>query len=559
MKQGFHGFSLKGLGSDIFAGLTFAVVNVPQCMAHALLAMVNPVFGIYTLMLAVPVGALFTSSIFMNVSTTSALSVATGAGLAGIPPEQKAQSLVVLVILVGIIQLVMGLFRLGFLVKFVSNAVMTGFLNGVAILIILGQLGDLTGYRSSYANKVAQAHDLVMNLDLINFRTTLIGLVTLGLISALLFTRVRKYAFIIAITLATALLAGLGWDTVVMVGDLAKIPESLPALVLPKIGLVQGLIIPAFSVAIIGVIQGAGVSQGYPNPDGRYPDVSRDFLGQGIANIVTGFFRGIPAGGSISGTAVIVSAGARSRWTNILVGLFVALIIFFAVPLVELVPAATLSALLIVAGVQGLRLEQALTVWQTSKVSATVMIMTFLATLIFPLHYAVLVGMAFSVLLHVIRESNRVLITQLVPLEGGHFEERPVPHDLQSFRLTILQLYGSLFFAAAKTLEEMLPSVESTRSAVVIFRLRGHLEVGSTFITVLRKYVQELKRHDSTLMLVGVNKDIYHQLEKTGTLAILGESNIYPATRRIGESLTLATAAAIDFLKQKSGLMNDVS
>jgi SulP family sulfate permease len=103
----------------------------------------------------------------------------------------------------------------------------------------------------------------------------------------------------------------------------------------------------------------------------------------------------------------------------------------------------------------------------------------------------------------------------------------------------------------------MLPSVESTRGAVVIIRLRGHLEVGSTFITVLRKYVQELKNHDSTLMLVGVNKDIYHQLEKTGTLAILGENNIYPATRRIGESLTLATAAAIDFLKEKSGLMND--
>ena len=119
--------------------------------------------------------------------------------------------------------------------------------------------------------------------------------------------------------------------------------------------------------------------------------------------------------------------------------------------------------------------------------------------------------------------------------------------------LTILQLYGSLFFAAAKTLEEMLPSTGTTRSAVVILRLRGHLEMGSTFVTVLRKYVQELKNHDSTLMLVGVNEEIYNQLKKTGTLNIIGEKNIYPATRRIGESLTQATAAAIDFLKEKSG------
>ena len=100
-------------------------------------------------MVAVPIGAIFTSSVYMNVSTTSALSVAAGAGLAGIPDSQKVEALAVLVLLMGVIQLLAGVFRLGFLVRFVSNAVMTGFLNGVAVLIILGQLGDLTGYGSA--------------------------------------------------------------------------------------------------------------------------------------------------------------------------------------------------------------------------------------------------------------------------------------------------------------------------------------------------------------------------------------------------------------------------
>ena len=136
------------LASDLIAALTFAVVNVPQAMAHALLAMVNPVLGIYTLMVAVPVGAIFSSSVFMNVSSTAALSVAAGVVLLEFPEGQRVQALVVLVLLVGVIQLLAGLFRLGFLIRFVSNAVMTGFLNGVAVLIILGQLRDLTGYRA---------------------------------------------------------------------------------------------------------------------------------------------------------------------------------------------------------------------------------------------------------------------------------------------------------------------------------------------------------------------------------------------------------------------------
>ncbi len=337
----------RHLNADLIAGLTFAIVNVPQAMAHAMLATVNPVLGIYTLMLAVPVGALFTSSVFMNVSTTSALSVAAGAGLEGIADGQKAQALVAMVLMVGVIQLLAGLFKLGFLVRFVSNSVMTGFLNGVAVLIILGQLGDLTGYDSAFSNRVAQALDLLLNVGAVNVPATFIGLLTLGLMVLLLRTRLRKFAFIIAIAVSTTLLAILtslalpvaaGFASVQTVGDIADIPRSLPGLTLPTPALILKMLLPAFSVALIGLIQGAGVSQGYPNPNGKYPNISRDFLGQGAANIATSLVGGVPAGGSISGTALIISAGARSRWTNILAGVFVAVIVLVAAPLVELVP-----------------------------------------------------------------------------------------------------------------------------------------------------------------------------------------------------------------------------
>lgn len=540
------------ISSDLIAGLTFSVVNVPQAMAHALLALVsNPVMGIYTLMIAVPVGAVFTSSVFMNVSTTSALSVATGEALGSLPVGTRTGALIALVFMIGVFQLLAGVFRLGFLVRFVSNAVMTGFLNGIAVLIILGQLGDLTGYDSIYSNRIAKALDLFLNLNQVELHTTIIGLLTLGLMVLLLITpRLSKFAFIIAIVVSTVLLAVLGWQSVETVGDIATITASLPQIQLPQISLLAKMLLPAFSIAIIGLIQGAGVSQGYPNPDGKYPNVSRDFLGQGMANLATSFVGGIPAGGSISGTALIKSAGARSRWANISVGLFVAVIVALFASLVSLVPMAALAALLIVAGFQGMRIPQALTVWNTSRVSGVVMILTFLATLFMPLQYAVLVGVAFSILLYVARQSNKVVLTQIVPVPGGLPEEQPAPEALPSHQVTMLQIYGSLFFAAAKSLEEMLPALDDTTHAVVLIGLRGRNEIGSTFVTVLERYVKDLYAHDSKLMLVGVSPDVYSQLVRSGLRALIGDENIFPATAQVGGPMNRALAAANQWLDQ---------
>jgi sulfate permease, SulP family len=545
------------LSSDLVAGLTFAVVNVPQAMAHALLATVNPVLGIYTLMIAVPVGAIFTSSVFMNVSSTAALSVAAGVVLIDIPAAQRTEALAILVILVGVIQLLAGLLRLGFVIRFVSNAVMTGFLNGVAVLIILGQLGDLTGYDSAFTNRVAKALDLVLRINQVSVESTIIGGLTLVLIVFLLLTPLRRFAFIISIAVATGLLVIVTFPslptaaffaTVPTVGTIVAIPRSLPELALPSPTLILTLLLPAFSVAVIGLIQGAGVSQGTPNPDGQYPDVSRDFVGQGVANIANSFVGGLPAGGSISGTVLIMGAGARSRWTNISVGLFVAIIVLLVAPLVERVPMPALAALLIVAGFQGLRLQQALIAWETGRVSAVVMIVTFTATLLVPLQYAVLVGMALSIVLHVFRQSNKVVVTQWVLQPDGFPLEQPPPKRLPSRQLTLLHIYGSLFFAAAKSIEEKLPDVRNVDHAVVAINLRGKTEIGSTFLNVLQHYAETLRNHDSKLMLVGVDPVLSDQLVRTGVIKVIGEENVFTATPQIGAALNQAVAAATTWL-----------
>jgi SulP family sulfate permease len=304
-------------------------------------------------------------------------------------------------------------------------------------------------------------------------------------------------------------------------------------------------------VALIGLIQGAGVSQGYPNPDGKYPNVSRDFFGQGVANFATSFVGGVPAGGSISGTALLMSAGARSRLSNISAGLFVAVIVLLAAPLVELVPMPALAALLIVAGFQGLRLKEAVTVWNTGRISTVIMIMTFIATLFIPLQYAVLLGMVLSVVLYVFRQSNKVVITQWVLQPEGFPLEQPVPKQLPSQRLTLLHVYGSLFFAAAKSMEEMLPKVDETTHAVVGISLRGQGEIGSTFVTVLKRYTEQLQARDSQLMLIGVDEAARDQLAKTGVLKLIGEKNVFLATPQLGEAMNQAVEAAHAWLASR--------
>ena len=168
---------------DAIAGLTFAAVNVPQGMAQALLAGVNPVLGLYTLMVATPLAAVFTGSVYMNVSLTNALSVTAGSVLGPVAPQDRLGILITLTLLAGIFQLVLGLLHLGWLIRFVPYSVMTGFINGVAVLIILGQLGDLTDYRSRQPNKLFQAVDTITHPLQANPGTLVIGVLTILLIA----------------------------------------------------------------------------------------------------------------------------------------------------------------------------------------------------------------------------------------------------------------------------------------------------------------------------------------------------------------------------------------
>ena len=544
----------KFLTSDLMAGLTFALVNVPQAMAHALLAAVNPVLGLYTLMLAIPVGAVFTSAVFMNVSTSSALSVATGDIMLAYPSSDRTSVLVTLVLMIGIFQLALGLLRLGWITRFIPFSVMTGFMTGVAVLIVIGQLASFTGYNSEYSGKIAQVADLVLNRQSILWPTIGTGLLTILLVYALGTTRFSKFSLVLALVIASAtavLLNDFFRANIELVRDISEVPSALPRLVKPDLSLILDLLVPAISIGIIGLVQGAGVSQAFPNLDGKFSDISRDFFGQGAANLAAGLFGGIPAGASSSGTALIVSAGARSRWANIFAGLWVAGIVLLFANLVELVAMPALAGLVIVAGIQMVNVNAIQTVWRTNTVSRTIMVVTFASTLVMPLQYAVLVGVVIAILMFVLQQSNTLRMVEWDARESGWPVEQPAPKQLESNKITVLYIYGNLFYAAADTFEKNLPAVEGARRAVVILLLRGYDDIGSTVIGVLHRYTEALQSNAGKLMLAGVSPALRDQLKRTRMLNLIGEDNIFPATQSIGESGNTALRAARTWMAEE--------
>ncbi len=528
------------LRNDVVAALIMAIVAIPNGLGGSVLAGVNPVHGLYSLVIGTPVAAIFTGSVIMAVDATSATALMTREALAGIPSGQQVAALVMLVILVGLFQIAFGLLRLGSLTRFISNAVMTGFLTGIATLTILGQVDDLTGYASPYSNRVIRLFDTLAHPGQIDLPTFLIGLTTIAAILLLNRVRLGRYAFPVALLLAAVAVPLLGLESVHLVGQEAAIPRSLPTWHLPDPGLIPAMLFPALAIAITAVVQASGVSQIYPNPDGRYPDVSRDFTGQGIGNFATGLFAGLPVGGSLSGTAMITSVGGQSRWANILTGVFVAIALLFLAPLIGRLPNTALAGMLIVVGFSMYNPRRIQFAWKTGPTSLAVMLITFAGTLLMPIQYAVFLGVALHVLINLYQSSERVRLMRLVLQDDGGLAEAAPPAALSDGEVVVLQPVGSLFFAGASELEKLLPEVGKAHGAVVILRLRPYDEVGSTFLGVVDRYLARLQANDGCLMLAGVSPRVMAQLQKTGIGDHIGQHNIYLAGPRFGDALLVA-------------------
>jgi SulP family sulfate permease len=545
-------FNRDTIKSDAVAGITLGVESVPDGLAGGLLAGVNPIWGLYGYMVGTIAGGLSTSSAFMAVQATGAMAILVADVPAVHSGEDPDRALWTLAVLTGVVMLGAGLLRLGFLLRFVSNAVMVGFINAVGVNIILGQVENFTGYASDASGRVLRAIDTILSPFQLSWATVGVGVVTIVLIVTLEKTRLKALGMVVAIMLGSAVAVALNWFDLVdieLLNDITDVPRSLPRPQLPLLGVVPELIIPAVSLAFVGLVQGAGISANFTNPDGSYPDASRDFSGQGIANIAAGMFQGMPVGGSMSASSLNKAAGAMSRMSLIIAGLVMAIVILLLAGLVGYIAMPALGGLLIVVGYRTIKPEDLKAVWRTGSMQQAVMGVTFVLTLAIPLQWAVMVGVGISLILVIITQSNRITIKRRVMSEPRVFIEEDSPETVPPGEVVILQPYGSLFFASAGVFEETLPGVtpESTNS-VVILRLRGRSDLGTTFMDVLARYAEDLEAVGSKLVLVSADEQLLEQFDVTGVTAVVGEANIYPTDERVGATVAKAAEEANEWI-----------
>jgi SulP family sulfate permease len=530
----------RDLRADGLAGLPGAVSSVPDGMAAAVLVGVNPVYGLYACVAGPIAGGLSTSTRLMVVTTTTAAALAAGSALQNVDAADRPAALFLLTLIAGLLMVAAGIARLGRYVRFVSHSVMIGFLTGLAVNIIAGQLPDLLGAEAQGPYALAKAVDVLLHPSRIDVPTLLAGLAAIAILLLLARTPVALFSSLVAVVVPTAVVLLVGADSVATVADTGDIPRGIPLPHLPDLGALTPSLLPgALAVAAIVLVQGAGVAESAPNPDGSRSSVNRDFIAQGVGNLASGLFRGQPVGGSVGQTAINLAAGARSRWGTIFSGLWMLVILALLSGVVGKVALTTLAAVLIVAGAGSLRIGQLRLILRTGRVSQIAVVSTFVATLFLPVAAAVGLGVVISLLLQLNREALDLTVVELVPDDAGHLLERDPPPTLPSHAVTVLDVYGSLLYAGARTLQARLPDPTGAQEPVVVLRLRGRTSLGATFFAVLADYAHRLDADGGRLYLSGVGPELAETLRRTEQVDVDGPVRVLDATPQIGES-TLA-------------------
>ncbi len=532
------------LRRDVVAGLPGAISSVPSGMAYSVLVGVSPVHGLYASMAGPIAGGLTASTKLMVVTTTSAAALAAGSALSSVDPADRPGALTLLTLIAGLVMVVAGAVRAGRYTRFVSHSVMTGFLTGVSVNIVLGQIPDLMGTTAHGAFPLAKALDVLVHPSEIDVASLLTGAAAAAIIVGLSHTRLSSVGALAALIVPTLGVVIFDADSVARVRDAGTIPAGIPLPALPGFGDFSfGVLTGALSVAAIVLVQGAGVAQSAPNPGGVAIDPNRDFISQGIGNVAASLVRGQPVGGSVGQTAVNIAAGARSRWAGILSGVWMLVILLAFSGVIGLVAQPTLAALLICAGIGSLHPGRIMTILRTGSISQVAFVTTFAATLFLPVAAAVGIGVALSLILQLNREALDLRIVQLVPGEDGRLREHDAPAALTGHTVTMLDVYGSLLYAGSRTLQAHLPNCADAERAAVIIRLRGRTELGATFFLVVDDYAQRLAERGGRLFLSGLDPTLLAQFTRVGGPAA-SRITMIAATEVIGESSAAAYARA---------------
>ncbi len=547
--------------ADVLAGLTIAVMGVPQAMAYALIAGLPPVYGLYTAISTCIVAALAGSSRHLVTGPTNALSMVILSVTTAIAAPQglaPIEIVLLLTLMVGLIQLALGLMRLGGIVRYVSNSVVVGFTAGAGVLIILNQLRHVLGITLP-GGQTGRTYEVLyytlQNLPSLNPLALALGGLTALLALYLPRLNRRLPGPLIGILAATGIGYLLGWYQpewgewkVRIVGDIQPIQAALdlfhvPQLVrAPDLALTGQLLFGALAIALLGLIEAASIARAVAASSGQRINFSREFAGQGLANLTGSIFSSFAASGSFTRTAICYKAGGRTRVAAIMSAVWTAVILLLFAPVANYIPQASLAGLLIVIAASLVDRERLVLTWRSGVNSRVVLFGTLAATLIMPLDYAIFVGIGLSIII-LLGITGTIDLTQLVPLHGGGYEEIPF-EQARPATVTIVNLEGDLYFAAVEDLDYEMQRCISPETQVLVLRMKRLRAVGSSAMAMLEHFYELLHARNVRLVVCGIEESLKDVMTGSGLRRRIGELNIFYADNRLLQSLDLAMARA---------------
>jgi len=525
------------------------MIAIPQAMAYASIAGVNPIYGLYTAIIPAIIASIFGSSNHLVTGPTNTIALATSGVLVVLIGQANYPEYVfALSIISGLIMLVLGLFRLGGLVRYVSNAVLTGFLTGAAVLIILNQVSSTFGLPSAASHATIEViSHLVSHIDKINFLVFAVGIANIGLLVAgkRLWPRFPTALTTILLTGALAQFFGwtsLGLQTIGSMGDINQIGIHFHLPDIPFTNEVfKMLIVGGGAVALVSMVEAVSVGKAIGLQTGQRINPSKEFVGQGLASLVGGFFQAIPTSGSLTRSAVNFSSGAVTRLSGGISGLFVLVVVVLFKSWIGFIPIVSLSAIVIISALHLIDMDHIRLTWGSQRSSKIVFTVTFLAVLFFPIQIAIYLGTFLSIGFYLSESSH----LSLHYLELDEATDKFIELDLKKLpdrrsKVVIVNIEGALYFAAVDDLEDRVHYLIDEGVKVIILRMRRTNTIASTAITSLEALIQQACKHDVKIILTGVSEKTREMLIKSDFHHFINEDDIINATNIPYEATRLA-------------------
>ena len=519
-----NGYDRDKFTRDLIAGLTVAAILVPQSMAYALLAGMPPIYGLYASFLPTILASLFGSSRFLStgpVAMTALLSASVLSGMAEPGSEKWITLMGVLALMVGFIRLFIGLFKLGFVMKLISTSVIVGFTSAGALVIALSQVGNLLGFKTVQSTLIYQVLvDIISKIQNINPYTVTLGVLAYAIIwiSKKIHPVVPGALLAVIITSLLTYFYGLDRYGVAIVGS---VPQGIPTPSLPHVdySTVASLWGGAIVVASFGLIEAVAIAKRLAMQAGDKWDANQELIGQGIANIVSGLFKGFPVGGSFSRSALNFQLNAKTPIASVIAGATVGITLLFLAPAFYYLPKATLSAIILSAVINFIRPQEIIKLYRINKVDGIVAGITFASVFFMELWVALTLGtlIALGSFVYKTMYPRFVVLTRnpqsqtFVNAERGNLPVCP--------QILYIRPDMPIYFANAEYVYEyVLEKVNSRKSKVPLKFLLLDMEavnyIDATGVSTLMRLFDEVKKQGVEPAMANIACDVYPILER---------------------------------------------